>query len=506
VAAAAPASTGLAAVGRQTAIYAGGMLLTKALSFLLLPLYTHYLSPADYGVIQLIEMTFEIVAIVTGSRLAVGIFHFYHKAADDRGRRAVLSTAALMLSGSFAMVALASAAFAPAISHLVFGGHQHEWPIRIAAAAFAFQGLCIVPQAFLRARESPTTFVAVNVASLVLQAGFNVLFLVVLGFGLSSVFLSNLIASALIGLWLAGDLVRRVGLRFDPASARDLWRFGLPLVLTQVATFILTFGNRYFLKAAGTETDVGLYALACQFGLLPTSVAYMPFSLVWDPMRFRIARQPDRDPLFAQAFIYLNALLLSATVAVVLFVDDIFHVMAAPEFGAAARLVPVILVAYLLQAWSGVLDLGIMFREQTRYNTIANWLAAGVALAGYVLLIPRYLGMGAAVATVIAFAARTLLIFVMSQRLFPIRYDWWPVVRLLLYAAAPTGLGALLPPLPMAGSLAARGALLLGFGACLWWGRVLPDDHRRRLVALARGRGGASLAAVLARFRGETTA
>jgi O-antigen/teichoic acid export membrane protein len=145
-----------------------------------------------------------------------------------------------------------------------------------------------------------------------------------------------------------------------------------------------------------------------------------------------------------------------------------------------------------------------MFRERTGYNTVANWLAAGVALVGYACLIPRYMGMGAALATLVAFAVRTAMIFVVSQRLFPVRYEWWPVTRLLLYAAAAAGLGALLPASwSLAGSLAARGLLVLGFAACLWWGRVLPDDDRRRLRRLVSRRGRPSLAAVVALVRGE---
>src|SRR5262245_64072547 len=128
---AAPPPSGLMAVGRQAAVYASGMFLAKALSFLLLPLYTHYLSPADYGVIQLIEMTFEIVSIVAGARLTVGIFHFYHKAPDDRGRLGVLSTAALLLSVSFAAVAAVVALFAPAISRAMFSGPQDRKSTRL---------------------------------------------------------------------------------------------------------------------------------------------------------------------------------------------------------------------------------------------------------------------------------------------------------------------------------------------------------------------------------------
>src|SRR2546429_9039490 len=69
-------------------------------------------------------------------------------------------------------------------------------------------------------------------------------------------------------------------------------------------------------------------------------------------------------------------------------------------------------------------------RERKEYNTFANGVRTVVALVGYVALIPRWLGLGAALATVAAFAVREWLTYRCSQRLWPIRYDWRPVVRL----------------------------------------------------------------------------
>src|SRR2546423_10760336 len=80
-------------IGRHGLIYGAGVLLSKAVAFFMLPVYTHYLTPADYGVLQLIDMVLEGASIVAGSRLAAGIFPFYHKAETDDEPRAALSTA-----------------------------------------------------------------------------------------------------------------------------------------------------------------------------------------------------------------------------------------------------------------------------------------------------------------------------------------------------------------------------------------------------------------------------
>lgn len=67
-------------VRHRTAAYGVGIVATKVLSFLLLPLYTRFLSPADYGVIQLVQIEFEVISVVAGARMAAGLFTFCPKA------------------------------------------------------------------------------------------------------------------------------------------------------------------------------------------------------------------------------------------------------------------------------------------------------------------------------------------------------------------------------------------------------------------------------------------
>jgi O-antigen/teichoic acid export membrane protein len=465
-------------VGRHTLVYGAGMMLTRAVSFIMLPVYTRFLTPADYGVMELIGMTLDIISIVAGAKLALGIFRYYHKAEGERERNAVVSTALVALGSSYGVIGAITYVIAKPLSLLVFTSPQYAPLIQLAAITLALQSLQLVPLSYARLRERSGLFVIANALKLAMQLGFNIYFVVYHGMGVRGVFLGNLAASAIVGAWLCAYVVRDVGLRLSPVATRQLLRYGVPLIGTQFATFIVTFGDRYFLQRAGTMGDVGLYSLAYQFGFLLAAIGYIPFEMVWEPMRFEIAKRGDRDDVFARGFLYMNLVLLTTAVGLSLFVPDVLRIMTTPAFYSAADLVPVILIAYVLQGWAQIQDIGILMSEKTVYSTLANWAAALVALAAYALLIPRYHGMGAAVATAIAFATRYGWIYFFSQRLWRVEYNWSPVVRLCAVSVVVCIAGALLPRASLVTSLGLRMGLLAVYFFAVWHASVLSNDDR----------------------------
>jgi O-antigen/teichoic acid export membrane protein len=378
--------------------------------------------------------------------------------------------------------------FASPIARLVFRAPMHADLLRVAALGLLAQSLSVVPLAHARARGRSDVFVFANAALLALQISLNVLLLVYLKLGPLAIFVSNALASIVVGMTLVVRLIRTVGLQFSPSAARRLVRYGLPLMATQIATFIATFGDRYVLERHASMTTVGLYALAYQFGFLLLMVGSMPIDLVWEPIRFRLAERPDRNHVLSRAFVYLNVLLVSAALGITLFVGDVLRLMTTPAFYPAASLVPVILVAYVFQSWTGMQDVGIHLRERTEWITLANWLSAGVAAAGYFLLIPRWLGLGAAIATVLAFAVRYLVVSRLSLRLFPVRYQWMPVARIITLAAATAVLSLAIPPTNLATSLALRAMLFVAYATAVWRAGILTEDERTavRHVVLTR--------------------
>jgi O-antigen/teichoic acid export membrane protein len=476
-------------IGRHSLIYGAGLLLGRAVAFIMLPIYTRVLTPADFGALQLIETTLEVISIIAGSRLAAGVFHYYHKESTNEGKRAVLSTALVVLVLSYGLAAGATYLFAPHIAKWVFGVGDAAGVgyIRIAAASLFLNSFLVVPLAFLQLGERSMLFVGLNVARLVLQLSLNILLVVDLRIGVAGILLSTLFTNLVFAAVLTWLLLSAVGMRVSRSAAGDLLRFGLPFVATQGATFIATFGDRYFLRSAADTAAVGVYGLAYQFGFLLAAVGYEPFNNYWEPKRFALARRPDRDALYARAFIYFNVLLMTVAVGITLFVGDVIHVMATPPFFGAAAIAPVVVIAYVLQSWTGFHNLGIMLRERTQYITIANWVGAIVALVGYAVLIPRWFGMGAAVATVLSFGVRELLVYVWSQRLWRVEYDWRPVGRIVVLAVGVGIARFLLAPGSVWMTIGYHLALLVIYAGGVWL-LVIPSADRTGALLLLRER------------------
>jgi O-antigen/teichoic acid export membrane protein len=257
-------------------------------------------------------------------------------------------------------------------------------------------------------------------------------------------------------------------------------------MVTQVASFVLTFADRFFLQRAADETAVGLYNLGYQFGFLLQIVGFTPFDMVWGPKRFEIAKRADRDEILSRGFRYLNVGLITVAVGISLYVGDVLRIMATPPFFSAANIVHIILVAYILQCWTIAQDIGILVSERTKFVTYASWTAAAAALILYALLIPPFGAWGAAVATVLAFMVRYGMTYYYSQRLFPIRYEWGPILQLVALGLAAAGAGLLLPNIPVLPSLLVRTFIVALYLAVLWKSNILTADERKAMVSMGR--------------------
>jgi O-antigen/teichoic acid export membrane protein len=206
---------------------------------------------------------------------------------------------------------------------------------------------------------------------------------------------------------------------------------------------VLTFSDRYFLNHFSTTAEVGIYALAYRFSFALSAFAVAPFGLVWEPRRFEVAKRPDAGQIYRRMFFYLSLALIGGAAAMTVLVEDVLHVMSAPEFWPAHMAVPLILVATILQQWTTYCNLGIYLRDRTDLYAWAAVIGVVVVLGLNALLIPRYGMMGAAWATVAAYAVRFVIVYVISQRLYHIAYPWRKVGLLAFMFAGVYGLRSL---------------------------------------------------------------
>ena len=476
-------------LGRETLIYTIGTVLSRAASLIMLPVYTRLLTPADYGLLQILDMTSDAVAILVSAGCTAGVIRFYFKADAERERHAVLGSAITLQIGLNLIGTILLVIFAAPIWRYALHGAQSKGLVYLAAANFTLSSLSIVPLIYMQIEKRAVLFSTVSIARLLLQLGGNIVFLVVLRWGPAGILLSSLIVNVVIGTATVAWMIRRTGIVISRDALLDLRRFGLPYQLVTLGTFIVTFGDRLFLDKYGGLAAVGLYGLAYQFGFMLEQIGIGPFARAWTPRRFEYPRDPQsvRDAKNAQGFLYLNIVAFTCAVGIAVFVHPVLRVLADPAFLGAANIVPVILAAYLIQGWVAVVELGIDISERTKYATYSVWASVAAAVILYSLLIPPFGGYGAAWATLFSFLVRLGFHWHFAQRLWPIAYGWRPVFKLALYAIVVGVASVYLRPNEIFAEVG-LGIVLLTLFVGAVWSTILHPDDRRAILGLAADR------------------
>lgn len=411
-------------------VYMVGIILGRIVSFLILPVYTNYLTPDDYGLLQLLSLTTDVIATIFGIDMASAITRAYHRHEDVESRSRVLSSTLVGTIAIMGTVSLLCILLATQFSQLIFGSEDNAFYFRLAFVAMFLASGIELPMLFLRIQLRSTSFVTISALKLVIQLSLNVLFLVVLDVGVAGILYSNIIATSAFAGYLCISTIRRVGFKFDWAKYIEVLRVGLPLILSGVSAFTLTYSDRYFLNYFSDLSTVGIYSLAYTFGMVLSVVVTSPFVSVWGTEQFRFAKLPDGKAIFSRVLNYYLLLALFVSLGLSLLTKDALRIMANAEYWSAYQYVPLISISYILFGVMYVAGAGILISGKTKYRALSTVVAAIANLGLNFLLIPIFGAFGAAFAAIGSFVVRVVIDVYYSQKLFPIKYDVKRIVHM----------------------------------------------------------------------------
>ncbi|HEX7049647.1 MAG TPA: lipopolysaccharide biosynthesis protein [Longimicrobiales bacterium] len=470
----------LRTVGKHTAIYGLGVAIGKLASFLMLPIYTHYLTPADYGILELLSMTVDVIATIAGMGIAGSVFKFYADCETREEQDRVISTAAIAMTAVALVTALLGLAASPALTRIVLGPDVDPRFFRIFFLIYLAQTCEVVPLLLVRVLHRSRLFVLLNVGKLIAMLSLNIYFVVGRRMGVLGVLLSNLIATTIFGVGVAVFAFRRAGFRFSSEKFVAMARFGSPMILWTLGNFVLVFSDRYFLQHVSGPAAVGIYSLAYKFAFVLAAFAFTPFRMVWEHYRFTIAKQPNAQEVYTRTFTYMNLAVGSVALVIALFTPDLLRVMADPAFLPAQRLVPWLLAAQIIFGWVSFANLGLFLKERTGKLSLVSASCVVVVTVLNLLLIPRFGVLGAAAATLAAYALRFCGVYYFSQREYRIEYPWSAVGKIYGVLVAAVLVRNAFDGLPIPASLALGSGLAAASFAALY--RQVLTAAERELV------------------------
>jgi O-antigen/teichoic acid export membrane protein len=472
---------------KHAAVYGLASMLTQAAGFVLLPLYTRYLTPSDYGILEVLGRIAETAATLLlfgGFRQA--LLTFYQQAADERERRRIVSAAFFLAAGAcLGGIALTLVLVHPLHGLFLTQVSHRELLLMLAVFGILLEPFTMLPLALLQSRMQSTRFVLVTLTQFLTLVAVRTVLIVWCGWGVAGVFAGTLLTTGSYAILLTVAELRRGAVLPQWKTIRDVFWFALPFLPGGICFFIMQHGDRFFLLKFADAHEVGTYSLGYKLALAVGTFSLSPLYMVWSARMYAAADQPDAPFVFGQVFTRVLAAFAFVGLGLCLYQDEIVWLIAGPDYVNASQIIAPVVLAGYFQTGAALMDAAFYIRRRTALKLRLTLEATVVMLVLYVALIPFFGGRGAALATLGGFAYLAARTWQTSQRIFPIYYEWPRVAGCLTLAI---GLWIVSRILPFdRGVFVIRGLLLLGWPLLVWQlGLLSKAEKEYALVNLRR--------------------
>jgi O-antigen/teichoic acid export membrane protein len=435
----------------HAATYAIGNIARRFVGFVMLPIYTRFLTPADYGVIGLLTFALALMEPILGARLGWAVPKFYFDARDHRGRRTVIWGALILTGAASALSVLVLALFRNAAAEILFGNRKYALALGLFSISLLTQPIEQVGMTYLRLRERSGLFLTFSVSKLLLQLALNLLLVVWWRGAVLGVVISAVISSVLIALGSCLYVAAHEAPAFDWQLTKKMMQFCWPLWLSAIAGIYIGASGALFLRTFDTLSDVGRLQLALRFATTVGMLLWVPFLQHWEPMSFRYYKEVDGKRKFQVAFIAISALMFIGGLGISIFAEPVIKVMASKSFYAAESIVPILTLAAILDRLRTFFDFSFMITDRTKMRGAYQYATAAVITIAYVALIPRFGLMGAAVAQCVTFVGTFIYVYIISKRYYDPEIRLMPIGLFSLVSVGGFAFASLISRIPNVG-------------------------------------------------------
>lgn len=399
-------------LAKNFVVYSFGALFLKGISFFLLPLYTKLLSPAEYGVLDLLSTFANILDVsLSLGLLQVLMIEYYHYSDEKRSElySKIVSTF-LTISSLLYGVALV---VATALKASLFPGVENLLLLVVTFTSYLtfFQSFLIL---VLRQQQKAAHVTVLQVLSGSISIVLNILFVYGWSWGVAGIIWSSFIGVVVFMIYSWWYIFKQLRVRFQIhlAEAKKLVVLGLPFVPNALALWLMTSANRWILLNYTNLDEVGYFSVAFKFSSMFDPLIIQPFLGAYTPrVLHRFSENRFEQPIGKIAAVALPGLLIAglALSALAFFMID-------EKFFNSLVLIPVLVLGNYFPFMAQVSALLLLYRKRVLPMVLS---ISGGALAGVLanlILVPAYGGMGAAVAANIGGFVWFACIFALRQK------------------------------------------------------------------------------------------
>lgn len=408
---------------KHSPVYLSATILNRGVAFLLLLIYTHFLSPEEYGIIGLVMITSEIVAYIIEMQLGTAMIRIYFDYQDEKQRNSVISTAIMAMIGLILLLLLPLLIITGPLSNAVMGTPRGEF-LFLGTISMLFNSLFNIGLHYLRGLRKSWAVMTSSTIRSIGYFGINIILVAGLGLGVWGALYGIMVANVIAALSLVLPILKRVGFIFSWNKLAVMLNYGLRLVPGRIAGAGSSFVERFIIVTFSSLSMTGIYYLAFRFGDLLRMIMVQSFNQIYYVHRLELLRDNQPDPGGPRIFTYFFTLMTTAALGLSLMAPEIIILCASPNYYDAAKLIPLLALAVVILSLTVIVELGILYEKLTHLITIAVLLMLFLHAPLSTIMIGLWGVMGVAIARCISASFRIAATVFLARNLSGPRPEW----------------------------------------------------------------------------------
>jgi len=400
---------------------AGG--LSKSLMILLLPIYTRYFSPEEYGIVDLVTTVLMFLTISSMLSMEAAIGRYFYEAKDDAENQRNLSTAFWTIMGASAILIALLYSFAVPLAELFFDNKSYSSLFIVAAAILPLSNVYAFLTAVMRYVKKPILYGVFSLVQIALTLGTSILYVVGMDMGIIGVFygqLTGFAAAALLMLFYSFG-TNILGLHWQRHIINRYLRFSLPLIPGMFSGWANNYVNRFVMLSYLSLAEIGLFTVAFRiasvFRILEDAV-----KMAWGPFVYESLSKENHKEMFKTVFSFFVLIIFTLVMVLALFASELFSIFATESYEEAVSVMIILFLSLGLNALVQIVLIGPVITKKTHYNSLLQLASLVVNVVCLLVLVPSYGLIGVPISLLASTFVLFLLSWFVTERLYHIGY------------------------------------------------------------------------------------
>jgi len=411
--------------------YGVGDILTKLIAFLLIPLYTTILLPAEYGVYQLLVLFITITMIFGMTGMNVALFKHFVTIRDVEPRKQLFTAALVWVFFTSAIIIVIAYLLANPLSKILTGVAGRRDLIGLSAVNACLETIILVSLLIFRMEKRPVSYVGYTIVKVIIVVAGNFVLLKYFDMGVSGILLAGILADVII----LAPLLWRIGHYLTwPIPAKlvsSMLFWGIPFVPASLATVILTLSDRLLLRYMADFDAAGIYSVGYKIAGV-VFLLFTAFRFAWGPYMFELAATDElANRTYPKVLTPLIGMLSLSAVGIVGISPELFDWFVGEAFHSGRIVLIPVASAAVFDAMTLFFGAGMQTRDRTIYIPFVTGFAAIINVLLNIWMIPRFGFVGAAWATLISYGAMAFMSWRLGNPLMPVKYEWGRIIGIL---------------------------------------------------------------------------